>query len=275
MSLLPALNPDRNDKFQQTIKRTTILAGIGMHSGKPAQVRVIPAPENFGIFFIKEDEEIKASPENVVDTKLGTSLRGIKVVEHFLAAAAGLGIDNLKVEVEGEELPFLDGSALPFVEALQNAGVVEQKAEKKYLEIKEKVEIKEEGKSIAASPYNGFKITFVVNYPTVGEQSFVFEWDTESFVREIAPARTFGYVENLKEMQSQGFALGASLENALAITREGYLNPPRFEDEVVRHKILDLIGDFALLGQPIKAEIVAKQSGHRLNVALIRRILEQ
>lgn len=256
--------------LQKTIAKTFIISGIGMHSGKTSKIQVSPAEENCGIVFIKNGEEIKASPENVVDTKLGTSLSGIKVVEHFLAAAAGLGIDNLKVEVKGEELPILDGSALPYLEAFKKAGMVEQKEEKKFLEIKEKIYLGGEDKSLAVSPYHGFKIIFMVEYPVVGRQSFVFEGGPESFTKDIAPARTFGYVEKLGEMQTEGLAQGASLENALAITAEGYLNPPRFADEVVRHKILDLIGDLALVGQSIRGEIVAKQSGHELNVELVR-----
>lgn len=271
MSLLPDQS-HASPMNQKTIEKAFVISGIGMHSGKNSQIKVSPAPEDCGIVFIKNGKEIKAAPENATDTKLSTTLGGIKVVEHLLAAVAGLGLDNLRIEVSGEEIPILDGSALPYAKAFQEAGIVGQKAQKKFLIIKEKIHLEEEGKSLALSPANGFKVIFMVDYPTVGKQEFVFKGGAKAFLKEIAPARTFGYVEKLEELQAKGFARGASTENALAITAEGYLNPPRFADEVVRHKILDLMGDLALVGQPIRAEIVARQSGHRLNLELVRRL---
>lgn len=258
---------------QLTIKESFELKGIGMHSGECSRIRVNPAPEDCGIVFIKNGERIKASVENVVGTKLGTSLRGIGVVEHFLAATAGLGIDNLEVEVEGNELPILDGSALPFAQKFIEAGFVEQKAEKKFFEIKETVLVEEkEGKMLKVSPHNGFKINFMVDYPVIGRQERVFEGNSEVFLREIAPARTFGFVESVEELRAQGLARGASLDNALAVSQDGYLNPPRFPDEVVRHKILDLIGDLALLGRQIKGEFTAIKSNHAMNIEMVRSL---
>lgn len=257
---------------QKTIKRSFTISGIGMHSGTSSQINVKPASPDMGVVFITSGERIKASVENVVDTKLGTSLRGVKVVEHFLSAAAGLGIDNLEVEVEGDELPILDGSALPFAQKFLEAQIVEQKAIKKFIEIEEVLSVTEEEKSLTISPYHGFKINFVVDYPVIGKQEKTFEGNAEVFLREIASARTFGFVEQVEELRAEGFARGASLDNALAISEKGYLNQPRFPDEVVRHKILDLIGDLALLGCQIRGEFTAIKSNHAMNIVLVRNL---
>jgi UDP-3-O-[3-hydroxymyristoyl] N-acetylglucosamine deacetylase len=257
---------------QKTIRRSFSAAGIGIHSGEEAVITVKPAPENFGIVFIKNGEAIKASPENVNDFKLGTSLENVAVVEHFLAAAAGLGIDNLEIEIEGDELPILDGSALPFAREFLKAGIVELPVLRKVIEIKTPLTSEEEGKCLRGLPYDGFRINFMVDYPVIGRQEKTFEGEAGSFLKEIAPARTFGFVEKVKELRDQGKARGASLDNALAISQQGYLNPPRFPDEVVRHKILDLIGDLALLGGVIKGSFTAIKSNHKLNLALVKKI---
>lgn len=260
----------QNPNFQKTIKHPFSIVGIGIHSGKPSQIKVNPAPENFGLIFVKEGKEIRASIENVVDTRLGTSLKGIKTVEHFLAAAKGLGIDNLLVEVKGEEIPILDGSALPFAQKFLEAQIVEQDEVKSFLKVSEKIEVTGEDKKIVLSPADNFEIEFVVDYPVIGKQEKTFREDPEIFLKEIAPARTFGFVEDLEKLKAEGFARGAGLDCALAISRGGYLNPPRFPDEVVRHKILDLIGDLALLGFPLKGKIKALKSSHRLNLELVK-----
>jgi UDP-3-O-acyl N-acetylglucosamine deacetylase len=259
---------------QKTIARSFSLSGIGLHSGKPASLKVNPAPENHGIVFIKDGKKIPALAESVRETRRGTFLDRIAVTEHFLAAASGLGIDNLMVEVKGEELPALDGSALPYVEALEQAGIVEQSAEKDFIKPSKTIELCEGEASLSVSPCNSFEVNFMVEFPVVGAQQLTFSLPGGGFKREIAPARTLGFMEEYERLKKQGLALGASLENALVIGQDGYINPPRFPDEIVRHKILDLLGDLALLGRPLKAAIKAVKSGHRLNIMLVRRLLE-
>ena len=266
------MSPLNKSQLQKTIKDSFSISGIGIHSGKIAKIVVKPAPANTGIIFLRSGKAIKAAIENVTDTKLGTTLAGIKVVEHFLAAATGLEIDNLAVEVEEEELPILDGSALPYAQKLIEAQIIAQDAPKDFLEIKETIAISEENKFLKISPYHGFKVNFVVDYPVIGKQERGFEGGAEEFLREIAPARTFGFVENIEELRAGGFARGASLENALAISKNGYLNQPRFWDEPVRHKILDLIGDLSLLGVKILGEITAVGSSHKMNIELVKKI---
>jgi UDP-3-O-acyl N-acetylglucosamine deacetylase len=255
---------------QKTIKKTFSLSGIGIHSGKETSISISPAIENRGILFIKEGKQIKALENNVEETNRGTTLAGIAVVEHLLSAIYGLGIDNLEISVEGDEIPVLDGSALPFALALIGADIIEQREEKQTLPISSPIETS----LLKVLPYRGFKVHFVVNFPLVGEQKLSFDLNKDDFVKEIAPARTFGYISEIEQLKKQGLGQGASLENALAIGKEGYLNPPRFPDEVVRHKILDLIGDFSLLGRPLEAEIFANKSGHKNNIEMVRRILK-
>lgn len=260
---------------QKTINKAFSLSGIGLHSGKDVSLLFSPAPPNAGIYFIKEGGEIPALVSFVKETRRGTSLGSIAVVEHLLSAVYGMGIDNLQVEIKGEELPVLDGSALPYVEALELAAIVEQKAPKDSLLLASPIKIVGDETSLEALPYHGFKINFVVNFPGFGEQQFTFDSQKVPFKKEIAPARTFGYIEEYELLKEQGLAHGASFENALVLGRDGYINTPRFPDEIVRHKILDLIGDIALLGRPLQAEINAIKSGHKLNVELIRRLLNK
>ena len=259
---------------QRTIGRPFTLSGIGIHSGSPAELLVSPAPANSGIFFLKGDKKIPALVDQVKETKRGTTVGEIAITEHFLAAAAALGIDNLSVEVKGNELPILDGSALPFVEAMEKVSIVEQSAEKSFLTIQQPIHLTTDTASLTASPYNGFKVDFMVNFPPVGEQRLVFELAGDNFQREIAPARTFGYIEEFELLKEQGLGRGASFDNALVLSQDGFINAPRFPDELVRHKVLDLIGDLALLGRPLQAEIKAVRSGHALNVELVRRLIK-
>ncbi|MFH1362389.1 MAG: UDP-3-O-acyl-N-acetylglucosamine deacetylase [bacterium] len=255
---------------QQSIEKSFTLQGIGLHSGKPCKVVVSPAKESSGIVL----NNAPAIAAQVGKTNRGTTVAGVAVTEHFLAAAYGLAIDNLMVQVEGGEFPALDGSALAYVQALQKAKIIEQASEKKVLKVKSPLKVNEGERALEALPYNGFKVCFMVDFPGIGEQKLEFDLEKNDFAAEIAPARTVGYLKEREALKSQGLGLGASLENALVIGDKGYLNKPRFKDEIVRHKILDLIGDLALLGRPIKAEIRARKSGHRLNIELARRILD-
>jgi UDP-3-O-acyl N-acetylglucosamine deacetylase len=273
----PALNQDdacRQAGRQKTISQPFRLEGIGLHSGKPARLFFSPSPENSGIVFIHERKRIPARFDGIVDTTRGTSLPGIAVVEHLLSAVNGLLLDNLLIEVEGPEIPNFDGSALPFVEALERAGVSAQREPKDYLTA-EPVKIIEGESSLEAMPYRGLKIDFMVDFPAVGRQRFIFDSETQDYKKEIAPARTFGYLEEYERLKQRGLAFGASLENALVLDKNGYVNQPRFPDEIVRHKILDLIGDLALAGRPLRAEIIAVKSGHAHNLELLRRLVSK
>ncbi|MDD5383037.1 MAG: UDP-3-O-acyl-N-acetylglucosamine deacetylase [Candidatus Margulisbacteria bacterium] len=257
---------------QKTISQPFSLSGIGIHSGEESIITLSPALPGSGITFFKDGRKIPALVDQVKETRRGTSLDGIAVTEHLLSATYGLGIDNLEIKVIGGEIPIMDGSALPFVTALEKAGIVEQEADKNALVIDHPVRIIEEKASLELLPCHGFKVDFMVDFPVIGEERCCFDSRTGDFKQEIAPARTFGYIDEYELLKEQGLAKGASLNNALVLGKDGYVNAPRFPDEPVRHKILDLIGDLILLGRPLQAEVRAVRSGHRLNIELIRRL---
>ena len=257
---------------QKTISKPTHLSGIGLHSGQAAAIILSPSAPNSGIYFLKEGEKTPATAEEVRSTQRGTALGEIAVTEHLLSAVYAMGIDNLQIEMTGNELPAMDGSALPFVEALEKAQIVEQDEEKIPLTIQKPIKIVEKDASLEVFPCNGFKVNFMVDFPAVGEQYFSFDLQKDSFKKEIAPARTFGYIEEYELLKERGLARGASFDNALVLGKDGYLNTPRFQDELVRHKILDLIGDLALVGRPLLAEIKAVKAGHKLNTELARQL---
>ncbi|MBN2058225.1 MAG: UDP-3-O-[3-hydroxymyristoyl] N-acetylglucosamine deacetylase [Candidatus Saganbacteria bacterium] len=257
---------------QRTIRGPVRLSGQGIHSGEPASLVIKPAAPDSGICFIHQGQRIPALVKSVTRTERGTVLGGLSVTEHFLAAAWALGLDNLEVEVDGPELPALDGSALPYVEALENIGLLDQPAEKDLLALDHPIDLTEGKASLSARPYNGLRVDFMVDFAGVGRQRLSFELQGSAFKRDIAPARTFGYVDELAELNIKGLARGATQENALALGRDGYVNEPRFPDEPVRHKVLDLLGDLALIGRPLKAHITAERSGHKLNIELARRL---
>jgi UDP-3-O-acyl N-acetylglucosamine deacetylase len=261
---------------QRTIKKPFKLSGVGIHSGKESFLVVSPAPVDSGItFLLKNGKKIPALVEHVKETHRGTTLGGIAVVEHLLSAVAGLQIDNIEIKINGDELPVLDGSALPYAKALKKAGIAEQSVPRNYLTLASPVKVSDGEASVEALPHRGFKVHFMVNFPGVGEQARSFDLQQGDFENEIAPARTFGYIEEYELLKEQGLGRGAGFENALVLGKDGYINTPRFPDEPVRHKILDLLGDFVLLGQPLQAEIKAHKSGHNLNIELIRRILKK
>lgn len=241
-----------------------------MHSGKEVEVAIFPAGIGNGIIV----NGVPATINNLTATQRATTLGKVSLVEHLLSAAYGLGVDNLTITVNGPELPALDGSALPYVEAIEKAGIIDLPAEKVYLTTQQPIHLTTKDASLEALPCDGFRIDFMVNFIGIEEQSFSFDAGKMSYRKEIAPARTFGYLEEYEELKSKGLALGASLENALVLDKNGFVNQPRFSDEPVRHKVLDLIGDLALLGKPLKAHIKAIRSGHKLNTELARRILE-
>ncbi|HTY12638.1 MAG TPA: UDP-3-O-acyl-N-acetylglucosamine deacetylase [Candidatus Omnitrophota bacterium] len=256
---------------QKTIGREFVLEGIGIHSGVPCVAHFRPAKPDCGIYFILNGEKIPANLASVTGTRRGTSLSGLHVVEHILAAACGLGITNLEIELSSPEPPILDGSALPFLQALKKASIVEQEFRVPVIKVAQKISVKDKSASLTVLPYRGFKVHFMIEFPYIGRQEFAYTGDFEG---AIAPARTFGLIEELESLKKEGLAKGASFNNSLAIGQNGYVNPARFPDEPVRHKVLDLIGDLSLVSCSIEGEIIAVKSGHKLNIELARRLLE-
>jgi UDP-3-O-[3-hydroxymyristoyl] N-acetylglucosamine deacetylase len=246
-------------------------------------MRIIPGPPGTGIVFRRIDLdgfEIEAISRNVARVSYATSLmkKGvfISTTEHLLSAFVGLGIDNAIVELDNLELPILDGSALPFVELIQKAGIRKQRRPRKYLKILREVEMREGNKFIAVHPADSYSVSYSINFPhpLIGKETLQVELANGSYVRKIAAARTFGSREDEKAMRNMGLIRGATRENCIVLTRDGVENGPlRFPDEFVRHKVLDLVGDLALLGRPILGRIVADRAGHAMHTALVSRIL--
>ncbi len=272
-------------KLQNTIKHKVMVSGVGLHSGKTIHCTLHPATENHGIVFVRSDlaskPKIPAHASNVVRTQMCTTLgvegAMISTVEHLMAALAGLEIDNVLIEVDGPELPILDGSSQMFVDAILKAGLKSNHAPKKYLRLKKKITVRNGDKWMVAEPSNSFSITGGIefNHTLIGKQTFAFS-ENQNFQSEVASARTFGFIREVEVLHKNGFALGASLDNAVVLDEATVLNPDglRFTDEFVRHKVLDAIGDLALLGMQIKADISIHKSGHDLHVELARKILE-
>jgi UDP-3-O-[3-hydroxymyristoyl] N-acetylglucosamine deacetylase len=258
-------------------------AGIGLHSGAPVHLRILPAPAGSGIIFRRTDLdnfELEAVSRNVARVSYATSLmkRGVLIstTEHLLSAFIGTGIDNAIVELDNLELPILDGSALPFVELVQKAGIRQQRRPRTYLRIRRELELREGNKFIAIYPADSYSVSYSINFPhpLVGKESFRVRLGNGNYLREIAPARTFGFLHEADAMRQQGLIRGASTENAVVLTRDGLLNPPlRYADEFVRHKVLDLIGDLALVGKQILGNVVADRAGHAMHTALVSRLL--
>jgi UDP-3-O-[3-hydroxymyristoyl] N-acetylglucosamine deacetylase len=246
-------------------------------------MRILPAPPGTGIVFRRTDLdnfEIEAISRNVARVSYATSLmkKGVLIstTEHLLSAFIGLGIDNAVVELDNLELPILDGSALPFVELILKAGVRKQRRPRKYLKILREVEMREGNKFISVYPADTYSVSYSINFPhpLIGKETFQVELSNGSYLRKIAGARTFGSREDEKAMRNMGLIRGASKDNCIVLTRDGIENGPlRFPDEFVRHKVLDLVGDLALLGKPILGRIVADRAGHAMHTALVSRIL--
>jgi UDP-3-O-[3-hydroxymyristoyl] N-acetylglucosamine deacetylase len=268
---------------EQTIRTAVTCAGVGLHSGAPVTLRILPAPAGTGIVFHRTDLdgfEIEASGRNVARVSYATSLmkKGVLIstTEHLLSAFVGAGIDNAVVELDNLELPILDGSARPFVEMIQKAGIRRQRKTRTYLRIVREVELREGDKFIAVYPANTYSVSYSINFPhpKIGRQTFCVQLTNGSYVREIAAARTFGFMHEAEAMRQQGLIRGASTDNAIVLSRDGVLNPPlRFADEFVRHKVLDLIGDLALIGKQILGSVVADRAGHAMHTALVSRLL--
>lgn len=271
------------DAFQRTITRKVHCAGIGVHSGKKVHLSIKPAPVNHGIKFVRTDllsrPCVPARFNRVVDTSLATVIGAdgfiVSTIEHLMAALSGLGIDNALVEVDAYELPIMDGSAGPFVRLLQTAGVTIQAAPRFYFVIQQPLELQEDGKFVGVYPAPHFRITCTIEYahPLIQTQTRDVVVTAQCFAEEIADARTFGFLHEVEYMKQYGLAQGGSLDNAVVIDQERVLNEGglRFGDEFVRHKILDCIGDFSLLGLPIIGHVVARRSGHAFNHAFLEK----
>lgn len=261
--------------FQSTIKRQISFKGIGIHSGKEAEVALSPASNNSGIVFIKDGIRIPALAENVTSLSRGTSVGNIGTVEHLLCAISCLGIDDIEITVEGPEIPILDGSASGFISLLSDAGKELLTAEKNILKIGRTLRCESGDSFIEASPSDHLQVEATIDFPRsfVGKQRADFDEDTDNFIKDVAPSRTFGFYKEVEELKKRGLAMGASPDNAIAIMDDRYLSPLRFPDELARHKIIDIIGDMALCGKKVICRICSYKAGHALNVELARRIL--
>ncbi|HEY7774983.1 MAG TPA: UDP-3-O-acyl-N-acetylglucosamine deacetylase [Kineobactrum sp.] len=274
---------------QRTLRNAIKATGVGLHTGEKVYLTLSPAPVNAGIVFRRVDldpvVEIHARAENVGDTTLSTTLfaHGEKVstVEHLLAAMAGLGIDNAFIDVSASEVPIMDGSAGPFVFLIQSAGIEEQNAAKKFIRIKRPITVEDGDKTASFLPFDGFKVSFSIDFdhPVFRERSAYAEIDfsSTSFVKEVSRARTFGFMHEIEYLRSRGLARGGSVDNAIVVDEYRILNQDglRYDDEFVKHKILDAIGDLYLLGHSVIGEYRAHKSGHALNNASLRALIAQ
>jgi len=270
-------------RLQRTLRQEVTFSGIGLHTGRHAVVRMRPAPRDTGIVFHRIDRMavIRAHVGAVTDTAFATTLGSgttkIRTVEHLLAALAGIGIDNLIIEVNGPEIPILDGSSTELVGIILQGGIAKQGKKMPYLRITKPIIMEDGHSEIAVAPYEGRRITYRIHFPhhLLGEQEFSIELNEETFIKEVAPARTFGFLKDIQYMMANGLAKGGSLSNAVILSDKGIMNPSglRFKDEFVRHKILDSIGDFSLIGFPIYGHILATKAGHSTNLKFIKQVI--
>jgi UDP-3-O-[3-hydroxymyristoyl] N-acetylglucosamine deacetylase len=270
-------------RLQKTISEDLVFEGRGLHTGKHVVVRLRPAPLDSGIVFFRSDKDafINATVNSVSDTTFATTLGSngtkVKTVEHLLAAFAGLEIDNVIVEVDGPEIPIMDGSSVDFVEMILGAGITVQESCRAYIKVLRPVVFKDGKSEVSALPHDGRKITYHINYDhkLLKNQKWTLELDGDSFRRDLAPARTFGFLKDVEYLRSVGLAKGGSLDNAVILSDTGVVNSSglRFENECIRHKVLDFIGDISLLGFPIMGHLVASRSGHLANVKFLRKFL--
>ncbi len=272
--------------LQRTIRQRATVKGIGLHTGKPAKLTFCPAPEGTGIYFVRRDlpgaPAISTRADRVTATAMATTLGGdefsVSTVEHCLASIAALRIDNLFIELDGPEIPIVDGSAAPFMEMILKAGLAEQNEPRKYAYITQPIYIGDDAKHAYVSPYNGLRITATIEFPhpKIGHQTLAIDITEQSFAREIASARTFGFMKDVEAMRARGLALGGSLENAVVLDHAEILNPEglRWDNEFVRHKILDALGDLVTLGMPLMGHVVLHKAGHDLMNRLVRTIID-
>ncbi|KAJ7280268.1 UDP-3-0-acyl N-acetylglucosamine deacetylase [Mycena rebaudengoi] len=274
---------------QRTIREKASCTGVGLHCGRDIRLELLPAPENSGITFIRTDlprhPELRACTEHIADTTLATTLAvgeraeraSVGTVEHLLSAFAGMGIDNIRVLVDGPEVPILDGSAQPFVDLILSAGIERQRRDKRFLVIKKEFTLREGDKVAEVSPGNGLRITCSLDFdhPLISPQPYRFDFSERAYQRDLARARTFGFLRDVEMLRARGLALGGSLDNAVVIDDYRVMNPEglRFSDEFVRHKALDALGDISLFGLPLVGRVRLHRSGHALNTKLVRAVL--
>jgi UDP-3-O-[3-hydroxymyristoyl] N-acetylglucosamine deacetylase len=269
--------------YEQTIRSSVECKGVGLHSGAPVHLKILPAASGAGIIFRRTDLdgfEVEAIGRNVARVSYATSLmkKGVLIstTEHLLSAFVGMGIDNAIVELDNLELPILDGSAQPFVDLIRRAGVRKQRRARTFLKVLRPLELREGSKFIGVYPSDRYTVSYTIDFPhpLIGRESRSLELTNGHYLKEIASARTFGFLHEAEMMRQQGLIRGASEENAIVLTRDGVVNPPlRYTDEFVRHKILDLIGDLALFGKRILGNVVADRAGHAMHTALVSRML--
>ncbi|MCX5781170.1 MAG: UDP-3-O-acyl-N-acetylglucosamine deacetylase [Elusimicrobia bacterium] len=270
---------------QKTISKQVSIEGIGLHTGNKSRVIFKPAPENFGIKFVRIDLQDKPVINAIIRYVSGTAVRGttiangtgqVHTIEHILAVCSGLGIDNLEILINNNEPPIMDGSAKPFADILIKAGIEEQNEEKNYFVVNQPVTYQSDKTTFIAYPSNDFSLDCKVNYdhPLIKEQQISLKIDAETFLEELAPARTFCFDYEIEALRSKGLAKGGNLSNAIVVGLKDIHNPEplRFKNEFVRHKALDLLGDLFLIGRPIKAHIVAVRSGHNHNVSFTKEL---
>ena len=272
--------------LQKTLATEISVSGTGVHSGKLTNLTIKPAPENHGIQFRRVDlpgtQDIQAIYKRVVDTSLATVLGTngaiVSTIEHLMASFAGLGIDNALVEVDDYEIPIMDGSAYVFTQLIENAGIQTQAAPQHFIIVNKEVEVIDNDKSVVIYPESNFKITCTIDFenPLIGKQKIVFDRAKNNFTKEVSKARTFGFIKDLELLKRFSLGKGGSLDNAIVIDHDKILNEEglRYPDEFVRHKLLDSLGDFSLLGMPIQGHIVTHKSGHALNHMFIQKLLE-
>jgi UDP-3-O-[3-hydroxymyristoyl] N-acetylglucosamine deacetylase len=270
---------------QRTLRRTVHCAGIGLHSGRKVSLSLKPAPPGHGIRFQRADLKDVAIPAHVshlrdrqhLQTGLVRDRASVETIEHLLAALRGLGIDNVLVELNQAEVPIMDGSSAPWVYLIQDAGVKELNAPRKTIQILRPIHLQDGDKRIALYPSERFKISYTISFdhPLLRFQQKTLDIDEQTFIDQIAPARTFGFLKEVEMLRQRGLALGGSLENAIILGETGVLNPLRFDDEFVRHKMLDVMGDLALVGHPIQGHVVVHRGGHALHTALAIELLKQ
>ena len=272
---------------QRTLKNMVQATGVGLHTGEKVTMTLLPAPVNHGIVFHRVDMKpvvkIKADAFAVHDTRLSTCMEAnggrVATVEHLMSAFAGMGIDNAIVEMNSAEVPIMDGSSGTFIFLIQQAGIEEQSAAKKFIKIKKTVEVKEGDKWVRFEPYNGYKLDFTINFPhpvfANTKQHVVVDLGVNSYIKEVSRCRTFGFMHEVEWMNSQGLARGGNLDNAIVMDEYRVLNPDglRSDDEFVKHKVLDAIGDLYLLGHPLIGAFYGYKSGHAMNNALLRALL--
>jgi UDP-3-O-[3-hydroxymyristoyl] N-acetylglucosamine deacetylase len=275
------------DLRQRTVAHEVSCKGIGLHSGRKVKLTIKPAAANSGISFervdISPNHSVKASFDNVVATNMATTIgldgHSICTIEHLMAAFFGTGIDNALVQIDGEEVPIMDGSAAPFVLLLKNAGVAIQDCNKRFLLVKRPITVEDGNRSVHLYPSNELKITYRIDFdhPLMKDQAYEISFSESTFVQQISKARTFGFLRDVEILKSNGLAKGGSLDNAIVVDEFGVLNEDglRYKDEFVRHKILDFIGDLAILGPTVIGHFVVERSGHSLNQKLLKEFMAQ